>query len=214
MVMNKSAVMGFLAGVLVLAAVVGLYGASKRQDKLPAPGHINATVTKDQVAASEESTEANNGLKSLEEKHPPVNVPTGQPVAKLEPKGRGLKMARSAAPGGYRAGQAFDISVSFEYEGPDKVTALALVERIPQGWSFQEVSSGAKPVIVPGKGAAGELTFVWVQVPAFPCTLSYRIVPGPDVTGPQEVQGQAVYRQLGPEQRTETLKSVVNSAAP
>lgn len=212
--MNKAAAVGFLAGVLVLAAAVGLYGILKRQDKAGGRGQVGVAATKGMTPASEESTEADNNTKPLGGKPPVVSASSGDPVVKAEAKLIGLKMSRSMPPNGYRAGQAVDVFVGFEYAGADKVTALALVERIPAGWSFQEVSGGAKPVIMPAKGATGELTFVWVQVPSFPCTLSYRIVPGPEVAGPQEVQGQAVYRQLGPEQRTEALKTVVSKAAP
>ncbi len=205
--MNKAAAIGFAVGLAFLGGVVFLYGGSGGPTK--AQG-----LAKSGVAGNEESAEADTGSKPAEKKLAPFTPAGSQPLAKPEPKGTGVRMARSVAPGGYRSGQPLEVIVSLDHDGKDKVTALAVVERLPQGWTFQEVSGGAKPVIMPSKGAAGELTFVWVQVPSFPCTVSYRVVPAPEVTGPQELQGQAVYRQLGPEQRTEMLKTVATAATP
>ncbi len=213
--MNKASAMGFALGVLFLAGVVGLSGGGGSQ-KVPQAKVTPISVGGDsRVAASEESAESDGGGGKVAEKKPVDFKPgANELLAKGESKGNGLKISRSVTPGGYRTGQALDVIVSLVAEGKDKVTALALVEQLPKGWSFQEVSGGAKPVIMPSKGATGELTFVWVQVPAFPCTVAYRIVPGPEVTGAQELQGQAVYRQSGPELRTEMVKTAVSPAVP
>ena len=211
--MNKASAVGFAAGLIFLGLAMVFIGMGNVQEKPAATGKPVPAAPESRPAAPEESAEVDGGAKPAEKKLPEFKMPVNQPLAKTPPAGSGLIMARSATPGGYRTGQALDVIVSLNSNGRDKLTALALVERLPQGWTFQELSGGASPVITPAKGAAGELSFVWAQIPAFPFTVSYRIVPGPEVAGPQEFQGQAVYRQAGPEQRTEMVKTTVVPAA-
>ena len=210
--MNKASAVGFGVGVVFLGLVMAVIGVGNAQKRPQVAGKPVAVAGEGRASANEESAEVDAGAKALEKKLPEFKTAGSEASAIAGPQGGGMKMSRVAAPGGYRTGQALDVMVSLACEGKEKVTALALVERLPKGWSFQEVSGGAKPVIAPTKGVGGELTFVWVQVPAFPCTVSYRVVAGTEVAGAQEFQGQAVYRQAGPEQRTEMVKTVVAPA--
>jgi hypothetical protein len=207
---------GFAVGLCFLGGFVALSSIGGVQKRSAVPARPAPLAGEKAAPVGEESAESDNGAKVAEKKVVPSAQPLREAVSATaaEPRAKSLKTGRSVAPGGYRAGQALDVIVSLQYEGGEKVTALALVERLPKGWIFQELSGGEKPVILPAKGATGDLTFVWVQVPAFPCTVSYRIVAGPEVTGPQEIEGQAVYREFGPEQRTAALKTVVSPAAP
>ncbi len=210
--MNKASAVGFACGVIFLGLSVALMSVGNGQKKAqgaPKPGAVGADG---RVAVVEESAESDSATKAPQKKMVDFKPAGNQLLPKVEAPGGGVKMTRSATPGGYRAGQPLDVIVSLDADGKDKLTALALVERLPKGWSFEELTGGAKPVIVPAKGATGELSFVWVQVPAFPCTVSYKLLPGPDVVGAQELQGQAVYRQSGPEMRTEMVKTLVPAA--
>lgn len=213
MAVNKASAMGFLLGVIFLVGTVALLGGGSQKKAPQVKGQQVGPAGDSRASASEESAESDAGTKVAEKKMVDFKPTGSEALAKAEVKGSGLRMTRSVTPGGYRSGQALDVIVSLASDGTEKLSALALVERLPKGWSFQEVSGGAKPVIVPAKDATGELTFVWVQVPAFPCTVSYRMVPGPEVAGTQELQGQGVYRQSGPEQRTELVKTMVSPAA-
>ena len=210
--MNKASAIGFLLGVVFLAGTVVLFGGGQGQKEPQVKGQQTGAASDNRIPVSEESAESDAGTKAAEKKMVDFKPTGSEALAKAEAKGSGLRMTRSVTPGGYRTGLPLDVIVSLASDGTEKVTALALVERLPKGWSFQEVSGGAKPVITPAKDAVGELTFVWVQVPAFPCTVSYRMVPGPEVAGAQELQGQAVYRQSGTEQRTDMVKTMVSPA--
>ena len=208
--MNKPAAIGFVAGVVFLAAVLLVYGGSMQQKKT----QTTATTADARVSSTEESAETDSSVKPTEKKMVDFKPNGLQSPKKPEVATGGLTMGRSAAPGGYHPGQALDVIVSLDYQGGDKVTALAVAEHLPKGWTFQEVSGGEIPNVVPAKGATGEVAFVWVKVPAFPCTLSYKVLPGPDVLGPQEISGQGVFRQMGPELRSALVKTTVLPATP
>ncbi|MBN2451700.1 MAG: choice-of-anchor D domain-containing protein, partial [Lentisphaeria bacterium] len=93
------------------------------------------------------------------------------------------------------AGQTVDVSVALEYEGAYPVTSLAVYETLPPGWTFVELLSPGAPEIVPAPGAAGVLTFAWVVMPTFPCTLTYRVlVPADETPGTKAVGGTVAYR--------------------
>jgi hypothetical protein len=197
--MNKASAVGFGIGVVVLFVMTLVFGLVNPRSELQNSG---------------KRTGVDAGRSPGTRRMPAFAPKDGEQARKGNPQGGALRIAHSATPGGYRTGQVFDVIVGLDCHGQEKVTALALVERLPKGWTFEEVSGGEKPVIAPSKGAAGELTFVWVRVPAFPCTVSYRVVPGPEVSGPQEFQGQAVYRQSGPELKTEPVGMTVQPATP
>lgn len=108
-----------------------------------------------------------------------------------------VEVARSVAAGGYTPGQPLEVSVTLSYTGTDPVTALALVETLPDGWTFDKVTGGAAPAVSPPAGKGGNVTFIWVQVPAFPATLTYTVnVPAAD-TGARTLAGKAAYRLTG-----------------
>ena len=209
--MNKASAVGFAAGLAVLAAMVLMFasGGGKGNQAKGNPAAVPAPAV---AASGEESTEADATPKRPEQAERPLAEKAREAAARMERKPGSLRMGRTARGGVYSPGQPVELTLELQYSGGDKVTALAIVEKLPKGWLFQEVSSGTRPVIVPSRGATGELTFVWVQVPAFPCTMTYTVVPGPEVTGPQEIEGQAVYRQYGPEMRSETARTVLGLA--
>ncbi len=210
--MNKASAVGFAAGMVFLVLVLAFLGLGKAERKTQTTGKPAPAAGEESTGAHEESVETDGGAKPAERKLSNLKPALPEPLRVPGPEGSALRMVRTATPGGYRAGQALDVIVSLDSGSKDKLTALALVERLPKGWTFVEISGGARPVIVPSKGASGELTFVWVQVPTFPCTVSYRIVAGADVAGPQELQGQGVYRQSGPERRTDMIRTTVAPA--
>lgn len=108
-----------------------------------------------------------------------------------------VEVARSIAEGGYTAGQPLEVSVTLNYAGTDPVTALALVETLPEGWTFDKVTGGAAPAVAPPAGKTSPVTFIWVQVPEFPATLTYTVnVPATD-TGARTIGGKAAFRTTG-----------------
>lgn len=108
-----------------------------------------------------------------------------------------VEVARSISAGGYTPGQPLEISVTLNYAAADPVTALALVETLPEGWSFDKVTGGAAPAVSPPAGKTGPVTFIWVQIPTFPATLTYTVnVPATD-SGARTLSGKAAYRTTG-----------------
>lgn len=109
-------------------------------------------------------------------------------------------------------GKSLDITVVLEYSGAGNVTALGVLQRLPEGWRFEEMAGGAElPVVVPNKGARGELTFAWIQPPSFPCTFTYRVTPAADGDALQSLQGQALFRKMAGELRSAPAVTVFNS---
>jgi hypothetical protein len=208
--MNKASALGFAAGVVFLGLAVALFSIGNVQKGTQGGRKAAPAAGESRVPGADEPAESGDSAGKATARKMVDFKPAGSAaLPKAQGKEAGLKLTRSATPGGYRTGQALDVFVSFAYDDKTRPSALALVERLPKGWAFEALTGGEKPAISPAKGAAGEMTFVWVQVPAFPCTVSYRIVPGPEVSGPQEIEGQAVYREAGPELRTEMVKTVV-----
>ena len=208
--MNKASAVGFAAGLAVLvvtAVFLGLTGGSKEKkaSTMTAP-----PVGIRQSQAADESAESDVAAKKMQQAAATVQQKTKDYLAQTKQQPANLRVERSAAGATYAAGQPVQLTVRMEYGGSERITALALVEKLPAGWSFQDISEGARPVIVPAKGATGELTFVWVQVPAFPCSMSYTVLPGPNASGAQVIEGQAVYRQFGPELRSDPARTVLN----
>src|SRR5690606_10820304 len=79
-------------------------------------------------------------------------------------------------PGGdsYTPGATRDITVTMQHAGTNPVTAIGLRERLPQGWTFDRLVSGAQPVSVVPQSPDGSTEFLWLSVPAFPFTFTYR----------------------------------------
>ena len=108
-------------------------------------------------------------------------------------------------PSGYEAGAPVEILVEISLgvaDGP-AITALALIEEIPPGWSFTsmgEFLSGGLPSITPTAGEQGELEFVWITIPnTFPYQFTYILTPAGDQTEPQTLWGQTLYRTTNEE---------------
>lgn len=98
-------------------------------------------------------------------------------------------------------GNALDVTVRIDQYSKEPVYALASIECLPQGWVFDGVVRDTRPGIflVPNRGAEGTLEFIWVDIPAFPVTFTYRV----QTNGlPGAILGQALYRYLGAEQAT------------
>ena len=73
------------------------------------------------------------------------------------------------------------------------VSALALVETLPERWAFTRVLESGGATIVPEFGDHGAVRFVWTTVPEFPVRVRYSagtFTPN----GPQAILGHAVYR--------------------
>ncbi len=113
----------------------------------------------------------------------------------------------------YVPGGTVDMRIRFTYKGVEAVTALALVETLPVGWTFNKLVSGAIPSLAPASGAEGDLEFAWIMVPAFPATFTYRVNVPANATGPQAISGAASYRTSGLELASNTAYTVLSEHA-
>lgn len=145
----------------------------------------------------------------------PAEVPTGQRRERPRAPSGELKMTRRAPAGGYIPGAPLDIEVGLEYQ-PEAfpITALAVVEELPEGWTYDGIAGGPKPTIAPAVGASGPLQFVWVEIPQFPAAFAYRVrVPGGE-TGVRTLSGQSLYRTDGPEAQTPGVATEIPALTP
>ena len=123
----------------------------------------------------------------------------------------GLTMTRQAA--GYTPGQPAALEVNLNYGGEEAVTALAVRETLPEGWTFGEITGGARPSLSPKAGDAGAIDFVWINVPSWPAAFTYTVnVPGGE-SEPREVKGMAIYRSTGGELHSEPVVTKLEKAA-
>ncbi|MCX5771877.1 MAG: S8 family serine peptidase, partial [Candidatus Hydrogenedentes bacterium] len=97
--------------------------------------------------------------------------------------------------------QTQDVQITLDNDGADDLTALGLIETIPEGWAFDSLVSppACAPAVVPPQGATGALEFAWLCIPAFPYTFTYRLTMPPDAAGDQFFGGLLLYRRSGPE---------------
>lgn len=102
----------------------------------------------------------------------------------------------------YTAGDAMVVSVAMDYTGEEPVTALALEVSLPPRWQFAGIAGSLRPAVEPPAGTRDALTFLWIQIPAFPATVEYAVDIPADAAGPQTLSAQAIYRGLAGERQS------------
>ncbi|HQM51351.1 MAG TPA: hypothetical protein PLJ71_21935, partial [Candidatus Hydrogenedentes bacterium] len=108
-----------------------------------------------------------------------------------------LTIDRAALSDHYVPGGTLDIAVTFSKEGSGTVSALALYETLPAGWTYNSPVSVPGMAFTPASGSSGTLEFFWLGIPSFPATLVYRVnVPGSQ-SGTATICGYAEYRLGG-----------------
>jgi hypothetical protein len=109
-----------------------------------------------------------------------------------------IELARAFAVDTYPPGGTVDVQITLNYAG-EQVTAMAVLEDIPPGWSFAGIVGGDGPTVPPAVGKTGQLTFIWVSIPTFPATFTYQLKVPEGESGPRTFSGYAVYRTSGPQ---------------
>jgi PKD repeat protein len=115
----------------------------------------------------------------------------------------------------YTPGEPLVVQLLLEYSGSGAVTALAVRETQPFGWTYAGPRPGtsSSPPIAPVVGRAGELEFAWVSTPAFPVTLEFAVQPPAGATGAQNLSAVIIYRKGSGELRSNTVTTTVQPAA-
>ncbi len=132
-----------------------------------------------------------------------------------EAEGETLEMTftRSVA-ASYTPGEILSIEATIDYSGTKEITALALSETVPEGWTYLDVTQGddnVKPGDRPEVGATGTLAFVWFNFDDmnFPYHFTYRIQVPQTASGTQNISGIAAYRTDGSEVRSNIASSTL-----
>lgn len=130
--------------------------------------------------------------------------------------GEALAIVRSVPKGGYVPGEPLEVAITLTYgrRKSDPVTAIAVVEVLPEGWTFESVSGGAAPTLAPQSGATGEINFIWVTPPAWPATFTYRVHVPENESGTRVLSGLSLYRTSGGEIRTPPAVTELAPVAP
>ena len=114
------------------------------------------------------------------------------------PKEGTLTATRSFAPERYTSGDTVDVTVTITHDNPDAITALAVTEDLPAGWTFDQILSTPAPPIAPASGASGTLGFAWLSIPTtWPMVFTYRVHVPADAVGIKSFTGFVSYREMG-----------------
>jgi PKD repeat protein len=73
----------------------------------------------------------------------------------------------------YAIGAPVSITVDMTYSGTEAITALAVEETLPSGWTFQTTSGANVPNLASATGTTGTLYFAWLTIPAFPVRFTF-----------------------------------------
>jgi len=118
----------------------------------------------------------------------------------------------------YRAGDNVNFTITLNADCPEAITALGVLEIVPDGWGFVSAGGPNTPDIANFFAATNELEFAFITAPAFPVVFTYTLsVPENEVRDPVPYCGEAIFR-LGtnPEQRSRevctNLVPTVNAA--
>jgi len=141
---------------------------------------------------------------------PPAPGPAAETTAETEPEAElaeespadALTLSHRLDPGACAPGGELEVVVDMNYVGDDPITALAIRQVVPEGWTFIEVTSGIIPAVTPRPDATGTLDFVWITTPDWPNNFSYALRVPEDADGAVSLTGQGIYRASGPELRT------------
>ncbi|HQL94640.1 MAG TPA: DUF5011 domain-containing protein [Candidatus Hydrogenedentes bacterium] len=130
-----------------------------------------------------------------------------------------LFLTRSSSLPGYVPGAQLTFTVTVNSFCLEAVTALAVVEVCPAGWTFVSATGVAdNGGLEPSPGAEGPFEFVWLSpIPGFPYTFTYTVAVPESQEGAAVVSGQAISRLSGPELRSpmvDTSLDYIDTVAP
>lgn len=128
----------------------------------------------------------------------PASETAAAPSSAADAQAPGLTVTQEIN-GPYAPGATLRVRTTMTYTGADPVTALALQTTLPQAWRYGGTSGELKPAIDPPKGATGQVTLIWIQIPSFPATVEYTLDVPEWTEGTHKLSTQAIYRSLGGE---------------
>ena len=166
--------------------VKSLLGTGAGSEPAPAP----AAPAPADPAAAPAATPAEAPAAVAAEAAAPMPDPISVPVS----VDANVMLGRAAKSPAYTPGTPIEVDVVLEYEGTATLGAVAVVDKLPPGWTFEGVAGANVPPIKPAQGAQGNLSFIFIDVPTFPATFTYTVKPSADSAGEQQIKGKVVYR--------------------
>lgn len=105
-----------------------------------------------------------------------------------------VSLGRAPKAAGYTPGQSLSFDIVLDSDSKVPVSAIAVVETLPPGWSFESVEGANVPPIKPAAGAKGNISFIFIEVPPLPATFTYTVKAPAEATGEQQFKGKVAYR--------------------
>jgi hypothetical protein len=139
--------------------------------------------------------------------------PEGQEEGQEEGWGGGsedVTIALSTSDDQYIPGELLTVNVTVNSTCGEAITALGVVNFLPEGWAYDALVSAPSPVIQPHQGSTDSLEYAWADVPSFPFLISYTVLVPEDEVGGKIIGGLAYYRIDGPEQQSNFAVTMVN----
>ncbi len=100
------------------------------------------------------------------------------------------------------------LQIDVYINGKVDIRSLSLLEQLPDGWSFVELTDG-DPAGYPEEGDNGLLEFYWIKMPKLPCKISYVLDTPVKVKGLQSLNGKVQWRTSGEEMDSEIANRIV-----
>lgn len=109
----------------------------------------------------------------------------------------GLQLQRRVRGGARDAGGTLEVTLRVEYDGSAPVSALGVLESLPDGWIMETVSDADGAMVQPAPKTERVLDFAWYPIPQYPFELTYHVSassPGDIASDFASLQGEVVYR--------------------
>ncbi len=121
-------------------------------------------------------------------------------------KGNSLKatpeaivMQRLVQGGAVGAGGALKVTVAVEDFGGDPLSAMGVMQNLPNGWRYAGAEKANGPAAAPALDASDRLEFAWFPVPKLPYTFTYEVTLPPIGNVERNFywfQGEGIYRTV------------------
>ena len=134
-------------------------------------------------------------------------------AAEKRATGPELTLTRSVESQGYTPGEPLEVALKLDYSLDEDVTALAVQEVLPPGWTFGRITGGDAPAVPPNEGTAGTVSFIWIQLPEWPIEFNYTVNVPQGQSGEVLLEGYPVYRTGGGELRGNTTETELSPAS-
>ncbi|MCF7708435.1 MAG: putative Ig domain-containing protein, partial [Verrucomicrobia bacterium] len=97
----------------------------------------------------------------------------------------------------YAPGGSVEVTLIINCGRGDSIVPFEVMETLPEGWSFEEVTSASVEPSKPASGATGTIEFSWLETSSNFVTLTYKVSVPDDENGMQTFNGLMSYYTRG-----------------